>query len=487
MNGSPHKRKRTQSRFVLLLESLVVILAVLLTLAFLEDGPLLRDAGDARRDGAAKPQKPADPAVAAESIDLELVKSLAWQGVASENYRAALAQYNLILAVDPAYAQVWMERGIARARSGDHAGAVDDYSTAIELAVRKALAYYNRGISYDALGMTAEAISDYTRAIEQDASYVNAWNNRGYVYSNEGDWELAIADFSKAIELDPYYATAWNSRGAAHAELGYLDAAREDYERAIELDPNLANAYYNYGILLYRGGDYQASLNAFDAEVQSDAEKTPEMWNNHGSVLHMLGQYGRAIESYSEALRLDESYELARINRAFAYRDLGAYEAAVGDFSVVLDNKPGWAELYLLRGNVLERIDNGSTLAGESYLQFMTRAGTVLKGKRAIADHEYQQTLDLRGDQFQLFYVYVRDGDKLNFSVKSVGSEDVDPLIALRLNGVPVAGNDDSDQTLNAALFDVSFAASGWVEVVIGLSAGDSQQGQLLFSVQQSG
>ena len=126
-------------------------------------------------------------------------------------------------------------------------------------------------------------------------------------------------------------------------------------------------------------GDYQASLNAFDTVVQSDAEKTSEMWNNHGSVLHMLGQFGRAIESYSEALRLDESYELARINRAFAYRDLGAYEAAVGDFSVVLDNKPGWAELYLLRGNVLERIDSGSTLAGESYLQFMTRAGTVLK------------------------------------------------------------------------------------------------------------
>ena len=65
MNGSPHKRKRTQSRFVLLLESLVVILAVLLTLAFLEDGPLLRDAGDARREWCRRNlQKPADPQVA---------------------------------------------------------------------------------------------------------------------------------------------------------------------------------------------------------------------------------------------------------------------------------------------------------------------------------------------------------------------------------------------------------------------------------------
>ena len=68
----------------------------------------------------------------------------------------------------------------------------------------------------------------------------------------------------------------------------------------------------------------------------------------------------------------------------------------------------------------------------------------------------------------------------------SVGAELVDPLMALSQNGAPLAGNDDSDQSRNAALLDVSFAESGWVEVMIGFSSSRALRGELLFSVQPS-
>ena len=485
MYGLSPKRKRSRRKHLLFLESLVVVLAVILTLTFLDEAPETPEKNNVKRLNAPSGGS-AESADALAAIDVELARSLAGQKVAAENYPAAFALYDLILTAHPENAQAWMERGITYARSGEHEGALEDYSVAIELAQHKALAYYNRGISYDALGLLEAAISDFGAALALDGSYGKAWHNRGYSYFKMGEWALAVDDLSKAIELDPQFAQAWNARGAAYAESGQFDKARRDYEQALSLDPQRADVFYNYGLMRYRAGDFQGALEAFSAIIASATKKTAEIWNNHGSVLHRLGQYQDAIASYSEALQLDPDHELARVNRAFAYRDLGLYADAAGDFSILLQGNPGHTDVYVLRGNVLEGVNAAAATAGADYRQFMTREGATRAGKRAIADHKHRQRIALGGNENQLFYVYVSPGDKLDFSVISVGAERVDPVMALSENGAPLAGNDDSDQSRNAALFDVGFVESGWVEVMISLSSSPGHRGELLFSVQPS-
>jgi len=476
------KPKNLRQRGILLIESLAVLIAVIVALAYLNTTPEATEAPDT---DIAEPQAAvAEQATVADAtIDPEVVKTMAWQEVVNGNYDAAIAQYNLVIEANPRDTQAWMERGIAYARSGDHLGAINDYSAAAELERSNALIYYNRGISYDALNMTDLALADYDHSIRHDDQYAYTWNNRGYLYASMGQWDQAINDYTRAIELDPTYATAHNNRAIAYVNIGHTDLALEDYQRALDLDPTYVDANYNYGILMYKQGDYRAAANAFHIVVNSDVKKTAQMWNNYGSAQHRLGRYGDAIQSYSAALQIDPDYRLARLNRATAYRDLGEYDKAVEDYSEMLADNPFDYDLYLARGNALERMEMASADAGISYLQYLRRNGIIPHLMREVTATDYRTEVKIGRNQLHQYRVYIEEGDTLDFAVKSISAEAVDPMIVLQQDGVILTGNDDTDQTLNASLFDVTFEQSGWVSVYIGLAGGGSDRGTVQFSI----
>jgi len=81
----------------------------------------------------------------------------------------------------------------------DYAGAIADYTKAIELDPNDAKAYYNRGNSKKNLKDYKGAITDYTKAIELKPDYVDAYYNRG-----TSKWYLKqdyCSDYKKACEL----------------------------------------------------------------------------------------------------------------------------------------------------------------------------------------------------------------------------------------------------------------------------------------------
>lgn len=481
--------KSLRHRSILLIESVAVFLAVIVTLAYLNEAPAsdIPDTSQSDLAGwqATTSEQITEPMQVA-TIDIDVIRAMAWQEVANGNYQAAIAQYNLILASDSTDGQALMERGIAYARLGDHYRAIEDYTAAARGDRSNALIYYNRGISYDVLGMTDLALADYDHSIRHDDGYAYSWNNRGYVYASQGDWAKAINDYTHAIELDPTYATAYNNRAIAYVQIAQLDKARADYEMALELEPNYHDASYNYGILMYKLGDYQSAMNAFHAVVKSNVEKTPQIWNNHGSALHRLGQYRNAIQSYSQALNLDPNYELARLNRAIAYSDFGDYDASVEDYDLLIASNPLRYDWYLSRGNVLESIESASAEAGVSYFQYLRRYSIVPHSMQEVVDYDFRKEFKIKRNQFHQFYVFIKEGDTLDFSVISSSADNVDPMMVVTQNGKVIAGNDDIDQTLNSAIFDITSTESGWVNVYVGLAGGGVDSGSVLFSIQEA-
>ncbi len=110
--------------------------------------------------------------------------------------------------------RVWTERGGLD-------GAIADYTKAIDLKPDFADAYYNRGLAEqasadvanatgllfrpgkgkEAKGDVAGAIADYTKAIELKPDFADAYYNRGLAKQAEGDLDGARIDCTKAIEL----------------------------------------------------------------------------------------------------------------------------------------------------------------------------------------------------------------------------------------------------------------------------------------------
>ena len=66
----------------------------------------------------------------------------------------------------PDHDTAFVKRGIARQSSGDHDGAIEDFTKAIELNPNLAQAYASRGVSREAKGDSAGAKSDYSKSIQ---------------------------------------------------------------------------------------------------------------------------------------------------------------------------------------------------------------------------------------------------------------------------------------------------------------------------------
>ena len=145
-------------------------------------------------------------------------------------------------------AELMQQQGNFLGMIGQMDKAIEAYSKAIELNPAYAGVYNNRGIAYNKTGKSAPAIADFNKAIELKPDFAEAYNNRGNAYSNIGEYDNAIQDYDKAVARRPNFAKAYYNRGLAYARKGEYDRAIVDFDKTIELKPDDAEAYMNRGI-----------------------------------------------------------------------------------------------------------------------------------------------------------------------------------------------------------------------------------------------
>ena len=167
----------------------------------------------------------------------------------------------------PISAETYFLWGNAKHDLGNYAGAIADYTMAIQLEPDFAEAYNNRGNTKADLGQHFSAITDYDNAIRLKPNYAVAYHNRGNVKFRLEQHFSAIADYDNAIRLKPEDAKAYGNRAVAKGALGRHAAAIADYDIVIRLKPDDAKAYYYRGrakILLRRTTeakqDFQTAL-----------------------------------------------------------------------------------------------------------------------------------------------------------------------------------------------------------------------------------
>ena len=176
------------------------------------------------------------------------LRKAAFAATQAGQFDLAETQWTALIERLPAEAAVWSNRGNVRVRLNKLAGAIDDYTQAIELAANEPDPYLNRGAVWEALGQWQKAIDDYNQVLRLDPDDPAAYNNRANAEAGMGEWVLAITDYQAAITLQPSFSAAYGNYALALYQTG-------DTAQAIQIMKSLVRKYPSFA-------DMRAALTA---------------------------------------------------------------------------------------------------------------------------------------------------------------------------------------------------------------------------------
>lgn len=119
-------------------------------------------------------------------------------GHAVDNSRKTMGELTAAIERNPGDKDAHYERGLARERSGDHQGAIEDFSRMLEIEPNSARILVRRGTVKLDSGDVRGAIEDHTLAAAIDPGYAGAYFHRALAHEAAGEWDQARENYLAA-------------------------------------------------------------------------------------------------------------------------------------------------------------------------------------------------------------------------------------------------------------------------------------------------
>jgi tetratricopeptide (TPR) repeat protein len=252
--------------------------------------------------------------------------------------------------------------------------------------------YLARGRKYaDIVGFHKDAVEDFSKVIELDGSNLLGFYFRGLSLSELGEHTKAIDDYSVAIQIGYSFAPAHHKLGVSYEALGDQKRAIYHYVAAARLDPNTS---------LYR-----ETLDRYTQAALNQTEN-PEVLFDQGMVWKEMHEYGSAIKSFNDVIRLRPDGEDAYIQRARCYQFTREYKLASEDYTEVFRlrypaigpcRERGYC--YQIIGEYQKAIDDYTTAINEDtnyYKTYLHRATCYREiGLDEEAERDYKKSAEL--------------------------------------------------------------------------------------------
>lgn len=268
--------------------------------------------------------------------------------------REALLDYDKAVELDPNNVYAWANRAITRVQAGNLAGARSDLDKAEAIDSAFIQNWIGRGMLADVERRPRDAVEAYTRALEQEPDNSYAIKHRAAAYSSLGDTQKALADLTSIVENSPDDTYAYVDRGNFFLDQREYDKAIADFDKAHLLEPSNEWPLANRGIAQVWKRDFGAAASDLDAAAKINP-KNVVVFRARGMMAQHKGAWQDAIAAYTSALQLEPASGFTLSHRAEASFAAGDNEAALRDATAAIKQKPGWIDLYLFRANVLRR------------------------------------------------------------------------------------------------------------------------------------
>jgi tetratricopeptide (TPR) repeat protein len=263
--------------------------------------------------------------------------------------KEATKTFDLMLRLNPDFAEGYYNRGVAFSELGQTEEAIQDYSRAVELNPDFYNAHLNLGLSLEALGHSDQAIQSFDQAIALEPDNAHGYNNRAFSLMNAAKMDAALKDCEKTIAIDPNLPEIHNIRGLIFDKLGKNKRAVKSFKQALQLKPGAVQFRVNLAKNLNELENYEQALTHCNQAVESHPN-SPDAYYNRGIALQGLMRLEQAIESYDRVIELSPKSSDAFCNRGICFHRLGQGEKGLADFNGAIKLKPDNVRAFSNRG-----------------------------------------------------------------------------------------------------------------------------------------
>jgi tetratricopeptide (TPR) repeat protein len=508
----------------LVIEGLLVLVAVVVTIGFLSPAAPVEDNRDAiiaelEATIAAQESAIADATVPTGVLSVSTIKSLAWDNLTNEEYRSAVAMFTVLIGEGEADANTYAARGYALSRLDEHALAVQDYTTALELNPDMLSVYNNRCWAYSEIGEFDHALNDCNHLMSEAPNADYPYLNRGIVYEKMGNMQAALSDYMEWINRrGQQVITNENLPWLGNVEVNMSDglvyffpftaSAGQDItvsatsvQRDVDADPLVLildsngqpltanddtgqwwDSYVNFTapttgkytiVLTHAGGSTTGIIDVkFDFSGEITLGNDVAQYKSDGYRALMAGDYNAAMDSFQSALNLNSQDAEAMNWMGVTYRYMGAYDTALGYISQAIALNSNYTLPYLSRGITYEMMGDSQASAADYYQYTVSNRTRNFYHTELNGDSQFE--LPMReGWVYNIPFSAVA-GQTLNVDVATVAPGFVDPLImVLGPDNQPLVGDDDITRNdYNATIDNFQLPADGQYTLVVSHAEG---------------
>lgn len=250
-----------------------------------------------------------------------------------QDQNGAIADYTRAIECNSKYVPAYVNRAKIYRSTGNYEKAMNDLNCALDICPM-ATTYCDRGDLKRTLGDLQGGLKDYQSAKEVCPSYTYAYRIQAAIMADHGDISGAIDELSTVIELvaDAY---TLSFRGQLHREMQAYRLALEDLSRAVELlpaDTEIFECFVNTLEELIEHGNEDASDCILRA-ANSFRPNSANHYRSRGELFIKLGDSGRALEDFEQALHLDPTCSHVYEIRASVYRQQGNLQKALNEIN----------------------------------------------------------------------------------------------------------------------------------------------------------
>jgi Tfp pilus assembly protein PilF len=262
--------------------------------------------------------------------------------ISQGNLQAAEDQCDLGIQFSPAYADLWVNKGIIAFNRGQIDRSKEYFIKALRLNQEQAQAYNNLGLIYMQEQGYGKAHDNFQRALKVNPDYLEArynlalafkalnqpekakkelrtllsvkgdlsdgWAQLGQIAVEEGETEKAIEYLTKATQFDPRFTAAWNVLGNAYMEAGKPCDAKDAYSSCIEADGDFAQCRNNIIVAEKKCKLQDKALD--DVKQRAAGAKTPESEYSLALQARDKGLVNDEERAYKRCLKYDGKFAL---------------------------------------------------------------------------------------------------------------------------------------------------------------------------------